>query len=141
LFENSPFDERTRQIISKCKMPLGVLIDKDLQQVKRVFMPLFSAEDIFLTDYAQRLIHNSDASISVLDINNLVKTHFVMESALHSLEEKYPSHMILLEERIMKKEFLTQQDLMIISLDSWKKLVDSQSVWLSNVPSVLIIKA
>lgn len=141
LFENSPFDERTRQIISKCKMPLGVLIDKDLQQVKRVFMPLFSAEDIFLTDYAQRLIYNSDASISVLDINNLVKTHFVMESALHSLEEKYPNHMDLLEERIMKKEFLTQQDLMIISLDSWKKLVDSQSVWLSNVPSVLIIKA
>jgi Kef-type K+ transport system membrane component KefB len=141
LFENSPFDERTRQIISKCKMPLGVLIDKDLQQVKRVFMPLFSAEDIFLTDYAQRLIHNSDASISVLDINNLVKTNFVMESALHSLEEKYPNKMTLLEERIMKKEFLTQQDLMIISLDSWKKLVDSQSVWLSNVPSVLIIKA
>lgn len=140
LFENSPFDERTRQIISKCKMPLGVLIDKDLQQVKRVFMPLFSAEDIFLTDYAQRLIHNSDASISVLDINHLVKNNFVMESALHSLEEKYPNKMTLLEERIMKKEFLAQQDLMIISLDSWKKLVDSQSVWLSNVPSVLIIR-
>jgi hypothetical protein len=104
-------------------------------------MPLFSAEDIFLTDYAQRLIHNSDASISVLDINHLVKNNFVMESALHSLEEKYPNKMTLLEERIMKKEFLTQQDLMIISLDSWKKLVDSQSVWLSNVPSVLIIKA
>lgn len=140
LFENSPFDERTRQIISKCKMPLGVLIDKDLKQVKRVFMPLFSAEDIFLTDYGQRLIYNSDASISVLDINNLVKSNFVMESALHSLEEKYPDHLVLLEERIMKKEFLAQQDLMIISLESWKKLVDSQSVWLSNVPSVLIIK-
>ncbi|MBS1535686.1 MAG: cation:proton antiporter [Bacteroidetes bacterium] len=140
LFENSPFDERTRQIISKCKMPLGVLIDKDLKQVKRVFMPLFSAEDIFLTDYGQRLIYNSDASISVLDINNLVKSNFVMESALHSLEEKYPDHLVLLEERIMKKEFLAQQDLMIISLESWKRLVDSQSVWLSNVPSVLIIK-
>lgn len=140
LFENSPFDERTRQIISKCKMPLGVLIDKDLQKVSRVFMPLFSVEDIFLTDFAQRLIHNSRAHISVLDIHNLVKTHFVMESALHSLEEKYPEHLTLLEERIMKKEFLAQQDLMIISLDSWKKLVDSQSVWLSNVPSVLIIR-
>ncbi len=140
LFENSPFDERTRQIISKCKMPLGVLIDKDLQKVKRVFMPLFSTEDIFLTDYAQRLIYNSNASISVLDINHLIQNNFVMESALHSLEEKYPNQMTLLEERIMKKEFLAQQDLMIISLDSWKKLVDSQSVWLSNVPSVLIIR-
>jgi hypothetical protein len=29
LFENSPFDERTRQIVAKTKkMPLGILIDK-----------------------------------------------------------------------------------------------------------------
>ena len=40
----------------------------------------------------------------------------------------------------MKAGFLVQQNLMIISLESWKKLVDSQSVWLSTVPSVLIIK-
>lgn len=140
LFENSPFDERTRQIISKSKMPLGVLIDKDLQQVKNVFIPLFFPEDTFLMDYCQKLIYNSNANISVLDINNLVKSNFVMQSALQSLEDKYPNNMTLLQERIMKKEFLTKQDLMIISLESWKKLVDSQSVWLSNVPSVLILK-
>jgi hypothetical protein len=140
LFENSPFDERTRQIISKSKMPLGVLIDKDLQQVKNVFIPIFFAEDTFLMDYCQKLIYNSNADISVLDINNLVKSNFVMQSALQSLEDKYPNNMTLLQERIMKKEFLTKQDLMIISLESWKKLVDSQSVWLSNVPSVLILK-
>jgi hypothetical protein len=40
----------------------------------------------------------------------------------------------------MKAGFLLKQDLMIISLESWKNLVDSQSVWLSNIPSVLIIK-
>ena len=140
LFENSPFDERTRQIISKSKMPLGVLIDKDLQQVKNVFIPLFFPEDTFLMDYCQKLIYNSNANISVLDINNLVKSNFVMQSALHSLEDKYPNNMTLLQDRIMKKEFLAKQDLMIISLESWKKLVDSQSVWLSNVPSVLILK-
>jgi hypothetical protein len=91
-------------------------------------------------DYCQKLIYNSNANISVLDINNLVKSNFVMQSALHSLEDKYPNNMTLLQDRIMKKEFLAKQDLMIISLESWKKLVDSQSVWLSNVPSVLILK-
>jgi hypothetical protein len=91
-------------------------------------------------DYCQKLIYNSNANISVLDINNLVKSNFVMQSALQSLEDKYPNNMTLLQERIMKKEFLAKQDLMIISLESWKKLVDSQSVWLSNVPSVLILK-
>ena len=140
LFENSPFDERTRQIISKSKMPLGVLIDKDLQQVKHVFVPFFSAEDAFLIDYFQKLIYNSDSNISLLDSNNLVKNNFVMQSAIHSLEDKYPDNITVLQDRTMKKEFLSQQDLMIISLESWKKLVDSQSLWLSHVPSVLILK-
>ena len=140
LFENSPFDERTRQIISKSKMPLGVLIDKDLQEVKNIFVPLFSTDDIFLMDYCQKLIYNSNCNISVLDINNMVTSNFVMQSAIQSLEDKYPDNMTLMEERIMKKEFLSKQNLMIISLESWKKLVDSQSVWLSNVPSVLILK-
>ncbi len=140
LFENSPFDERTRQIISKSKMPLGVLIDKDLQQVANVFVPIFSSEDAFLIDYFQKLIYNSDSNISLLDSNNLVTNNFVMGSAIHSLEDKYPDNITVLQERIMKKEFLSKQDLMIISLESWKKLVDSQSLWLSHVPSVLILK-
>lgn len=140
LFENSPFDERTRQIISKCKMPLGVLIDKDLQQVNRVFVPFFSSEDAFLIDYFQKLIYNSNSTISLLDINNLVKSNFVMGSAIHSLEDKYPDNIAILQDRTMKREFLSKQDLMIISLESWKKLIDSQSLWLTHVPSVLILK-
>jgi len=140
LFENSPFDERTRQIISKSKMPLGVLIDKDLQEVKNVFIPLFFSEDTFLMDYCQKLIYNNHSNISILDSNNMIKSNFVLESAMHSLEENYPHNIALLQERTMKKDFLAKQDLMIISLESWKKLVDSQSVWLSNVPSVLILK-
>jgi hypothetical protein len=45
-----------------------------------------------------------------------------------------------MSDRTIKKEFLENQDLMIISLDSWKKLIESQSTWLNNTPSVLILK-
>ncbi len=140
LFENSPFDERTRQIVSKSKMPLGILIDKDLLEIRKVFIPMFTADDSFLMDFAQKLIYNSDSNISILDSNNLAESHFIMESAINSLLQKYPENITVLEDRIMKKEFLDKQNLMIISLESWKKLVDSQSIWLSNVPSVLIMK-
>ncbi len=140
LFENSPFDERTRQIISKSKMPLGILVDKDLHNVDRVFIPVFGVEDAFLIDYAQKLIYNNDSHISVLDTNDQIKNHFMIQNAIDSLEKKYPNNMTLMSERIMKKDFLLKQDLMIISLDSWKNLVNSQSIWLSHIPSVLIIR-
>ena len=140
LFENSPFDERTRQIISRTKMPLGILVDKELQHVNNVFVPIFIAEDAFLMDYAQKLIYNNNSHVTVLDVNGHVKTNFVLKSALSSLEQKYPKNISLVNDKIIKKEFLANQDLMIISIESWKLLVDSRSIWLSRVPSVLIMK-
>lgn len=140
LFENSPFDERTRQIISKTKMPIGIFIDKDLQQVNRVFIPIFTSEDSFLIEYAQKLIYNNNSEVILLDVNGHLNTNFVMKSAIDSLEQKYPNNIGLITDKIIKKEFLTQQDLILISLESWKRLVDSRSIWLSHVPSVLILK-
>ena len=140
LFENSPFDERTRLIISRTKMPLGILVDKDLNQVNHVFIPIFGMEDAFLIDYAQKLIFNNDSHVSILDSNHFMKNNFIIQNAFESLVNKYPNNITLMSERIIEKDFLLTQDLLIISLESWKKLVNSQSDWLSNIPSVLIIK-
>ena len=140
LFENSPFDERTRQIISKTKMPIGIFIDKDLQEVDTIFIPIFSTEDSFLIDYAQKLIYNNNSKIVIMDVKGRLSTNFVMKSAIDSLEQKYPNNIDLISNEIIGKEFLEQQDLMLISLESWKELVDSRNIWLSEVPSVLILK-
>jgi Kef-type K+ transport system membrane component KefB len=140
LFANSPFDERTRQIVLKAKMPLGVLIDKDLKEVNQVFIPIFCPEDSFLIDYAQKLIYNNDSTVTFLDINGHIGSNFVIGSAVNSLKEKFPSNIVLDNESILKMEFLEKQDLMMVSLESWKDLLDSRSFWLSGVPSVLIIK-
>jgi Kef-type K+ transport system membrane component KefB len=140
LFENSPFDERTRLIISRTKMPLGILVDKDLNQVNQVFIPIFGMEDAFLIDYAQKLIFNNDSHVSILDSNHFMKNNYIIQNAFESLVNKYPDNITLMSERIIEKDFLLTQDLLIISLERWKKLVNSQSDWLSNIPSVLIIK-
>lgn len=140
LFENSPFDERTRQIISKTKTPLGILIDKELQRVDQVIIPIFCSEDSFLIDYAQKLIYNNDSKIMILDVNGNVNTNFVLKSAINSLEEKYPENITMMNEKVVKKDFLANLDLMIISVESWKVLLDSHSIWLRRVPSVLILK-
>lgn len=140
LFENSPFDERTRQIVTKTKMPLGILIDKEFQDIDHVFVPIFRSEDSFLIDYAQKLINNNNSKITILDVNNHVKNNFVLESAVDSLEQKHPNNLKVLTEKTVDLVFLEQQDLMLISLESWKILIDSDSDWLIGVPSVLIIK-
>ena len=140
LFENSPFDERTRQIIAKTKAPLGILIDKDLQQVNKVIIPIFKPEDTFILDYAQKLISNNNSQIMILDVNGSINTNFVLKSAINSLEQKYSKNFSLIDDKIIKNDFLVNIDLMIISVESWKLLLDKYSIWLNKVPLVLILK-
>lgn len=140
LFENSPFDDRTRLILSKSKIPVGILIDKDFSDVNDVFVPIFSAEDAFLIEFAEKLIYNSNSKITVLDIDEQLNSSENIENAIQHIKQSYPENISILTENDMKAGFLAQQNLMMISLESWKKLVDSQSVWLSTIPSVLIVK-
>jgi hypothetical protein len=121
-------------------MPIGILVDKDLTEINEIFVPIFGIEDAFLIEYAQKLIYNNEAKATVLEINDQVKNNFIIENAIATLDKSYPNSISIISESEMKAGFLAKQDLMIISLDSWKKLVDAQSVWLSTVPSVLIIK-
>jgi Kef-type K+ transport system membrane component KefB len=140
LFQNSPFDDRTRLMISKSKIPLGIFIDKDLTQMQDVFVTISSSDDTFLFEYVEKLIFNSNSKITLLDIDNQIKNSQEIEIKVEAITQLYPKNIDVLNETKMKAGFLAKQDLMIISLDSWKKIVDSQSIWISTIPSVLIIK-
>jgi len=140
LFENSPFDERTQQILSKTHSPVGIIVDKDFKSTDRVFLTVFDVDDAFLIDFAQKLISNSGSQVTVLDADGSIKNNPQIKEAIRSIEQTVPNHIQLLNQKILEKEFLQSQDLMIISVDSWKKLVESRSTWLNNTPSLLILK-
>lgn len=139
LFDNSPFDESTKLILSKAQVPVGILIDKSLSKIERVFIPIFDIKDTHLIQYAQKFIYNSGAQVVVLDAAGQVKNNAETIEKIRAIEQRSPNHIILQNERVIEKTFLQQQDIMIISLKSWKKLVETKSVWLTDIPSTLII--
>lgn len=140
LFENSPFDERTRNIISKSKVPIGVLIDKDFSSADRVFIPVFTENDAFLVLFAQKLISNSGSQITILDQEGKIKNNPELKERIRAIEHKAPNHINLIQQKVIDKDFLLNQNLMMVSIDTWKKLVDSKTLWLSDIPSTLILK-
>jgi hypothetical protein len=94
---------------------------------------------ILLIDYAQKLIYNNN-KITILDVKGHAKNNFVIQSAVTSLEQIHPNNLAIVTDKVVSCFFLEKQDLMLISLESWKSLLDSDSDWLIGVPSVLIIK-
>jgi hypothetical protein len=121
-------------------VPVGVLIDKDFSTAETVFIPVFSENDTFLIQFALKLINNSESQITILDVAGQIKNNLALKEKIRAIEQKAPNHINMLNERIIDKDFLSGQNLMIVSMDSWKKLVDSRSLWLSEIPSTLILK-
>jgi Kef-type K+ transport system membrane component KefB len=139
LFESSSLDDRTRLILSKSTVPVGILLDKELTSTEKVFLPVFYEKDAFLIKYAQKLIHNSGSQITILDAFGQIRQHSVIKESIRAIEQTAPNHISLLNEKVIDKTFLKQQNMMLISLDSWKKLIETKSLWLADIPSTLIL--
>ena len=140
LFENSPFDEKTQSILAKAESAVGILVDKEFNKANRVFIAIFNSEDSFLIDYGQKLINNAGSQVTILDADGSVKNNPAIRESIRIIEHNVPNHIKLLNQRKLEKEFLKEQDLMIISVESWKKLIESRSIWLNHTPSLLILK-
>jgi hypothetical protein len=140
LFENSTFDQRTRNILNRSKVSVGVLIDKGFERADKVLVVIESNADEFLINFAQRLINNSGAQVTVLDLSAVVKNNSELKEKIRRIELSAPNHIYLTSESKTDKAFFSTQNLMLISMASWKKLVENKSLWLSDVPSTLILK-
>lgn len=139
IFNNSPFDDFTLQILDKTHIPVGVLVDKDFKSADKVFIPIFKLSDFYLLEYAKRLINNNNSQIIILDVAGQIRNNIEVKELIRGIEQVAPNHITLYNEKKIEKEFLSSQDLMLISSKSWKNLIDSKSLWLSDIPSTLII--
>ena len=139
IFNTSPFDDFTLQILDKTNIPVGIMVDKNFRSADKVFVPIFNLADFYLLEYAKRLINNNNSQIIILDVAGQIRSNIEVKELIRSIEQVAPNHITLYNEKKIEKDFLTSQDLMLISSKSWKNLIDSKSLWLSDIPSTLII--
>jgi len=140
LLVNSLFDLRTQNILLGSKVPVGIFVDKNMGEFHRVFVPFLSEKDGFLMEYIQRLIHNSEAQVTVTDTSEIIRNNHVIKEAVRAIEHVTPNNITLSRTKIIDEQFIKPFQLMIISTDGWKKLVDSRQSWISKTPSVLILQ-
>jgi Kef-type K+ transport system membrane component KefB len=140
LFDNSPFDEKTRLIVTKSEVPVGILIDKNFTRADKIMVALLAPEDAFLVDYAKRLAINSGSHVTVIDRRNSPDLSSSVREQIHQIELAGERKVQLFEEWQVSHEFMLRQDLLLISINSWKFAIEQQSRWLKDIPSTLILK-
>jgi hypothetical protein len=85
-------------------------------------------------------IENSGSEVAFCDTAGLFDNTNVSKEKFSQLMSDHKNKVSILHEKIIHKDFLDKQELMLVSYKSWKALVDSKSLWLDDVPSVLIIR-
>jgi Kef-type K+ transport system membrane component KefB len=141
MFDNGVLGERIRNIASLSKIPAGIFIHKNQEvSAERVFIPFFSISDSYLLVYARKLIKNNQSAISLFDVSGVIQQNAELKEDIRMIEQVAPQHIALYSDASIGKQILSENDLLIISLESWKKVLNSQSSWLAYAPSILIIK-
>ncbi len=138
LFSSTPFEDTAKSVLLNSHIPVGILMDKGLTEIKNVFVPMFDEKDDFLLGYARRLAENVNAHIHLLDASGRDLVDFTNLAA--ALTKELPGKVKVLNHKTINKEKLKNQDLMLVSIDSWTRLEESQSVWLNDKPATLILR-
>jgi hypothetical protein len=85
------------------------------------------------------LIKNASSQVTIVDAAGHIKKKYSIKESIIALEQFAPNHIHLVNQNVIDKDLINQNDLLIISADSWKKMIDSKSQWLPEIPSALIL--
>lgn len=140
LFENSPFDERMRFILARTDIPVGIVIDKGSLGTDNVLVPIMHPKDRQLLYYAEKLAANSCSNITVFDPHGYAKSKRDIKDGIRQIEKECPGKLTIINGDAPTEEVLMAQNLMLVGLESWKRLLEEQSHWLNAVPSTLILR-
>jgi len=139
LFGSHPFDPKTQSILSKSDISVGILIDKGLRAINLIIVPIQSESDISILKFIQKLIKNSGAQITFVDLSGVIENGIQLKESIKRIEQIAPNHIDCIKGTKISSALLSKQNLMLISETSWKKAVEQKFDWLKNIPSTLII--
>lgn len=137
---NSALDERTQFVITNSNMPTGIFIDKGLIEIKNVFVPIWDIDDVFVGSFIERLVKNSNVRITLWDGIGLIDESIEISKLVRAVQAANPYMFQLWNNNVpIDSDILKKQDLVMISLKSWKILREKNPSWIKSVPSTLLL--
>lgn len=137
----SPFEDRTRYILSKLDTSIGIFIDRGFQDIQRVFVPILDANDVFVGEFLQKCLEMENVRLTLWDQVNLMAGSFDFLKSINGLREANPGmfHLLSMDKASFDKNVFHQSDLIVLSLRSWKKLKQESELLVESMPSTLIL--
>jgi Kef-type K+ transport system membrane component KefB len=133
-------DEKSNAFINNSKIPVGIFIDHELDQVDKVILPIVSISDVFLLFYAKKIIKNSNVSIAVVDYNGLIEANTEIKEEISNLENYAPNNMQLISRKNWDIVNIYNYNLAILSIDGFNVFSKDIVMGEKETPSFLLIR-
>jgi Kef-type K+ transport system membrane component KefB len=133
-------DEKSNAFINNSKIPVGIFIDHEMDQVESVLLPIVSISDVFLLFYAKKIIKNSNVSITVVDYNGLIEANTEIKEEINNLENYAPNNMQLISRKNWDIINIYNYNLTILSIDGFNVFSKDIVMGEKETPSFLLIR-
>lgn len=139
LLEESLLDDRTKYILKNTTLPLAIFVDRGLTGTGKIMVPILEKEDASLFPFVQKFILNNNSDVTIVNKTTVLEKSNDYIDFKTSLEEKGKTFKLKAGE-FLSSENISKEDLVVLSFDTWKRLVSEESEVLQDSPSLLIIR-
>ena len=120
----------------------GLFIYNNLKRIEKIFVPILSTNDIHAIPFTTiRFAQKENVEMMVWDAIGAIESNPKMQKLYQTYVKKAEERMYLWDDnKKIDKDFIMTQDLCIIGIDGWNKLIGTSLPWIEVLPSTLIIK-
>ncbi len=132
--------DKTRYFIEQSHCSVGVFVNRGFTKITTSLIIIHNEADAFLIRYARRIIrNNSEISVFVMDMNNVMQKNEAIKKAYDDLKSAYPNTLKMIKSSKNNASIISKFSFLMISYPTWNLLSDGDYKDLSNIPSTLII--
>jgi len=137
LYENAHFDDRTKALLGRSTIPVGVLLDKNIEHLQTLCIPILAKEDESVLRYALKIAQQVNARITLINLPGT--TNAELHSAMLKMAQSTEGIQLAVIDYAAELEEMNEKTLLLLSLQSWKVLLAANHEWLASLPSTLIV--
>ncbi|HEY6626214.1 MAG TPA: cation:proton antiporter [Ignavibacteriaceae bacterium] len=136
LFSRDETGGKIKNFFDDCNCSVGVLIDKGFNQINNVLLLMYESSDKFLLQFGRKFLLNSASALTIMDTNNVLQK----DKSINEQMNIDTSKKISVQTDLTLSDTSTDKfDLVLISLEAWDKIRETNNEWIKKSPSLLII--
>jgi Kef-type K+ transport system membrane component KefB len=139
LFERDLFDEKVQAVVRGARVPVGIVLDRKPEEISSVLVYAAVQEDSIALKYAAKFAGNG-AYITLVYHSAELGRMPALQAEISALQKTIPESLRIVADQKIDKSFLKKFDLLLLSTEGWRHLVEQRSKWLSHTPTVIIFK-